>query len=96
MLGNKSAARIESASCVPLETSFFICMMASKYTTLPAAPAAESSASTSGTPAAKVVDKVRVNLATHDLSMSSPMTGILSESFSWPSLKAWDRLCICL
>ena len=40
---------------------------------------AESSASTSGTPAANIVDSVRVQRATADLYMRSPNTGIFSN-----------------
>jgi hypothetical protein len=45
---------------------------------LPEAPPTESSASTSGTPAANMVDSVRVQRATQDFSISTPKMGSLS------------------
>ena len=50
-----------------METSFWIFSVASAYTELPEAPPTESSASTSGTPAANMVDSVRVQRAITDL-----------------------------
>ena len=59
MAGNTPVLRMEKFSCMPVETSCLMRLTAWRNTTLPAAPATESSASTSGTPAAKVVDNVR-------------------------------------
>ncbi|MNN99003.1 hypothetical protein D3C81_2185410 [compost metagenome] len=59
MLGNTPVVRMEKFSWVPADTSCLILPTALRKTTLPVAPATESSASTSGTPAAKVVAKVR-------------------------------------
>ena len=53
--------------------------MASAKTALPEAPPTESSASTSGTPAANIVDSVRVQRATDDLLTRSPNTGTRSS-----------------
>ncbi|MNC97541.1 hypothetical protein D3C83_152350 [compost metagenome] len=49
---------------------------------MPEAPATESSASTSGTPAANIVDSVRVQRAMHDLRTRSPNTGSRSITLS--------------
>jgi hypothetical protein len=49
---------------------------------LPEAPPTESSASTSGTPAANMVDSVRVQRAMTDLLIRSPKTGTRSSSRS--------------
>src|SRR5690554_7029522 len=83
---------MEACSWVPLETSFLIRWMASRYTALPVAPATESRAATSGTPAAKVVDSTRPNLATADLSRISPTTGSFSTYLSTISENFWERL----
>ncbi|MOA65363.1 hypothetical protein D3C78_1917260 [compost metagenome] len=64
MAGNTPVERIEKFSCMPVVTSCLTRFTASRNTTLPAAPETESSASTSGTPAAKVVDRVRAKRAT--------------------------------
>ncbi|MOA45338.1 hypothetical protein D3C78_1677280 [compost metagenome] len=64
MAGNTPVARMEKFSCMPVDTSCLTRLTASRNTTLPAAPATESSASTSGTPAEKVVDRVRAKRAT--------------------------------
>jgi hypothetical protein len=47
---------------------------------LPVAPATESSASTSGTPAANMVDRVRAKRATAALCRMLPMIGIFSDA----------------
>src|SRR5690554_6272642 len=83
---------MEACSWVPLETSFLIRWMASRYTALPVAPATESRASTRGTPAAKVVERTRPNLATADLSRISPTTGSFSTYLSTISENFWERL----
>src|SRR5690554_797961 len=82
---------MEACSWVPLETSFLIRWMASRYTALPVAPATESNASTKGTPAANVVERTRPNLATADLSRISPITGSLSTYLSTKSENEWER-----
>src|SRR5690554_143902 len=82
---------MEACSWVPLETSFLIRWMASRYTALPVAPATESRASTRGTPAAKVVESTRPNLATADLSRISPTTGSFSTYLSTKSENFWER-----
>src|SRR5688572_30899548 len=53
--GNTPVDCMEVVSAVPVETSFWICSVASTKTALPDAPPTESSASTSGTPAANMV-----------------------------------------
>ena len=55
--GNTPVACIEVVSAEPVETSFWIFSVASAKTALPEAPPTESSASTSGTPAANIVDE---------------------------------------
>ena len=65
-----------------METSFWIFSVASAKTALPEAPPTESSASTRGTPAANIVDSVRVHRATDDLKTRSPNTGTFSSSRS--------------
>src|SRR5436190_17522563 len=80
--GKTPVACIEVVSAEPVETSFWIFSVASAKTTLPDAPPTESSASTSGTPAANIVDKVRVQRATADLLTSAPNTGTFSSSRS--------------
>ena len=67
-----------AVSAVPVDTSCWIFTVAALYTELPAAPPTESSASTSGTPAANIVDSVRVQRAMHDLSTKVPKIGSLS------------------
>jgi hypothetical protein len=52
---------------------------------LPEAPPTESSASTSGTPAANMVDSVRVQRAITDLLIRSPKTGTSAAGGPWPS-----------
>ncbi|MNR39762.1 hypothetical protein D3C85_1579940 [compost metagenome] len=58
---------MEKFNCMPVETSCFTFITAFLNTTLPLAPATESRASTSGTPAANVVARVRAKRATADL-----------------------------
>jgi hypothetical protein len=67
---------------VPVETSCWILSVACAYTELPEAPPTESSASTSGTPAANMVDSVRVQRAMTDFSIRMPKIGIFSISRS--------------
>ena len=78
MFGNTAEFCIDCARLVPMLTSVWICLVASRKTALPAAGPTESSASTNGTPAAKVVAKVRDQRATEAFISSSPSTGILS------------------
>src|SRR5574337_1086268 len=82
MDGNTFALPMAAVRLVPVETSCWILSVATAYTELPDAPPTESSASTSGTPAANIVDSVRVQRATQDLSISTPKTGSLSSSRS--------------
>ena len=56
--------------------------MAWVNTALPEAPPTESSASTSGTPAANIVERVRVQRATVALWIRSPKTGSFSAARS--------------
>ena len=65
--------------------------MALAYTELPAAPETESSASTNGTPAAKVVARVREKRAIIELKTMSPITGSRSMILSITSENATDR-----
>ncbi|MCY1378581.1 hypothetical protein D9M69_662280 [compost metagenome] len=67
MAGKTPVVRMEKFSCMPVETSDLTLRTAFLKTTLPLAPATESSASTRGTPAAKVVARVRAKRATADL-----------------------------
>ena len=59
MFGNTPVFRIEKLSCCPVETSSRILYTALVNTALPVDPATEFSASTRGTPAANVVERVR-------------------------------------
>ena len=59
---------------------------------MPAAPATESSASTSGTPAANMVDNVRAKRAMADLYRMGPMIGNLSIARSRNSRILRERL----
>jgi hypothetical protein len=58
---------------------------------LPEAPPTESSASTSGTPAANMVDSVRVQRAMVDFLTSEPNTGVLRISRSMKICTASER-----
>ncbi len=78
MFGNTAEFCIDCARLVPMLTSVWICLVASRKTALPEAGPTESSASTSGTPAAKVVASVRDQRATEAFISSSPITGIFS------------------
>src|SRR5436190_12383698 len=73
--GKTPVVCIDVVSAEPVETSFWIFSVASANTALPEAPPTESSASTSGTPAANMVESVRVQRATDDLLTRSPKTG---------------------
>jgi hypothetical protein len=84
--GKRLALVMAMVRLVPVETSCWILTVASLYTVLPEAPPTESSASTSGTPAANMVARVRVQRATHDLSISVPKIGRRS---SRRSMKRW-------
>ncbi len=79
MFGNTPVVCIEVVRPEPVETSRWMASVASANTALPEAPPTESSASTSGTPAANMVASVRVQRATDDLLTSSPNTGIRSS-----------------
>ncbi|MNI85105.1 hypothetical protein D3C73_1420700 [compost metagenome] len=78
---------MEKFSCIPVDTSCLIRSTARLNTTLPVAPATESSASTRGTPAAKVVDSVRAKRATADLYSKVPINGSFSSQVSIVSRK---------
>src|SRR4029079_12536458 len=80
--GKTPVACIEVVSAEPVETSFWIFSVASAKTALPEAPPTESSASTSGTPAANIVESVRVQRAIDDLLTRSPKTGMRSSNRS--------------
>ena len=82
MLEKQSLFCIDTVRLVPVLTSGWIFLVAVMYTQLPDAPATESSASTSGTPAANMVDRVRVQRAMVALRMMSPKTGSRSVSRS--------------
>ena len=69
--------------------------MASAKTALPEAPPTESSASTSGTPAANIVERVRVQRAIDDLLTRSPNTGTLSSSRSMYFCILMERFHVC-
>ena len=90
MFGNTLALTIATVSAVPVETSCWICLVAFRYTQLPEAPPTESSASTSGTPAANMVEQVRVQRATVAFRISSPNTGTLSARRSMKICTASD------
>ena len=62
----------------PVLTSVWMRLVPAAYTMLPAAPATASSDSTSGTPAANMVESVRVQRAIVAFSRICPITGILS------------------
>src|SRR5665213_2938025 len=79
MTGKTPVACIELVSDEPVDTSFWIFSVASWYTALPEAPPTESSASTSGTPAANMVERVRVQRAIDDLLTKAPKTGTFSS-----------------
>ena len=70
--------------------------MASAKTALPEAPPTESSASTSGTPAANMVDSVRVQRAIDDLLTRSPKTGMRSSSRSMNFCIFSERFQACM
>ena len=78
MDGNRFALVIATVNAVPVETSCCILTVARVNTELPAAPPTESSASTSGTPAANMVESVRVHRAIHDFSTNAPNIGSFS------------------
>ena len=79
MLGKMPADCIDEVRAAPVATSRWICSVASANTALPDAPPTESSASTSGTPAANMVDSVRHQRATVALWTRSPKIGSLSS-----------------
>src|SRR5512137_871016 len=80
--GKTPVACIDADRPEPVETSRWMASVASANTALPEAPPTESSASTSGTPAANIVDSVRVQRATDDLLTRSPKTGIRNNNRS--------------
>ena len=90
--GNTEVERIPTFIGIPADTSFLTNKIASRNTALPAAPAAESNAPIRGTPAAKVVAKVRVNLATEAFIRMSPIKGIFRIFLSTASLSFRDFL----
>src|SRR3989344_5713004 len=82
MEGKILALPMAAVRLVPVETSCWIFSVAMEYTELPEAPPTESRASTSGTPAANIVDRVRVQRATQDLSIKAPKIGIFNSTRS--------------
>ena len=62
----------------------------------PVAPATESIASTSGTPATDMVSSVRAYLAMADLVDISPIIGTLRVILSTIFRKLADLACMCL
>ena len=79
-----------------MDTSRWILVVASAYTALPEAPPTESSASTRGTPAANMVDRVRVQRAITDLLISAPKIGRFSSSRSITICIFADRRQVCM
>ena len=77
---------------VPVLTSVWILRVPAAYSALPAAPPTASRDSTSGTPAANIVDSVRVQRAIVAFSMIAPITGTLRMMRSKPRRNATDRL----
>src|SRR6185369_18062298 len=91
MVGNTPVVCIEVVSAAPVDTSFWICSVASWKTALPEAPPTESSASTSGTPAANMVDRVRVQRAIAAFLSSGPKIGALRLILSMKICTASER-----
>jgi len=94
--GKMRALFMAMVRLVPVATSRWICVVASAYRLLPEAPPTESSASTSGTPAANMVDMVRVQRATVDFSTSVPNTGSLSSTRSMTRCTLRLRFQACI
>ena len=92
MLGKRPVFSIARCSRWPVATSSFMRSTASSYTMLPVAPATEPMASTSGTPAANMVDRVRAKRAMADLTRIGPMMGNLSMMRSIVSCIFRERL----
>jgi hypothetical protein len=63
---------------------------------LPAAPPTESSASTSGTPAADIVERVRNHRAMVALRMTGPNSGIFNKMRSITTCIAGERRQACM
>src|SRR6185295_2434393 len=91
MDGNTFALVMATVRLVPVETSCWIFCVAISYTELPEAPPTESSASTSGTPAANMVDRVRVQRAIAAFLSSGPKIGALRLSLSMKICTASER-----
>src|SRR3990172_7156707 len=91
MFGNTPEFVIAAVRLLPVLTSLWICLVAIQYTWLPEAPPTESSASTSGTPAANMVASVRVQRAMVDLRITSPNTGSFRLSRSMNICTASER-----
>src|SRR5437867_9493827 len=89
--GNSLVFIIELERLAPVLTSVCMRLVAAAYTELPAAPATASSDSTSGTPAANIVESVRVHRAMVAFSRMLPITGILSDMRSTVKRNAADR-----
>src|SRR3989344_5730813 len=79
MEGKILALPMAAVRLVPVETSCWIFSVAMEYTELPEAPPTEARASTSGTPAANIVDRVRVQRATQDLTNKAQKIGIVNS-----------------
>ena len=81
-----------TVSEVPVDTSLRILVVASTNTWLPEAPPTESSASTRGTPAANMVDSVRVQRAMVAFSITGPKIGRRSINLSMVICSLRERL----
>ena len=75
MEGKMLALVMALVRLVPVDTSCWMRSVALEKTELPDAPPTESSASTKGTPAANMVDSVRVHRAITDFSTNAPKIG---------------------
>ena len=95
MFGKTFAFCIDTVRPVPVDTSCWIFLVACRYTMLPDAPPTESSASTSGTPAANMVDSVRSHRAIVALRSTLPKIGSLSMNRSMAIWTAGDRCQAC-
>ena len=82
MWGKRLVCIIASCNLCPVATSSRIFKTASAYLILPQAPATDCNASTRGTPAADMVDKVLENRAIADFLKIIPTTGIFSSMAS--------------
>ncbi len=95
ILGNRPEFCIAIVSAVPVDTSPRILLVASTKTWLPDAPPTDSSASTSGTPAANMVARVRVQRAMVAFSITAPKIGNLSITRSMNICTLRERFHAC-